>query len=113
MARVLYCLIVALSPAVTLGQAADPLQSAACQQALRSVGEQEARAAAAQQVDPQAGLPQNRVALARLEASRQHAAQVCLGSQRIRPASRPEQAPRLVQPSITPPPSRPSSRTPG
>jgi len=114
MPRCLLCLTVALAPAVAVAQDADPMQSVACQIAMRAVGNQEAKVAAAEQLDPLAGLPQNQAALAQLEASRQHAAQTCLGS-RQRPASRPDRLSprgRLMQPPITPPSSRPNSRTP-
>jgi len=105
----------AFAPVVALAQGADPMQSAACQQALSAVAEQEAEVAAAQRLDPQFGLPQNQAALARLEAGRQRAAQVCLTSRPERPSSRPDRPAsraRPVPPPMTvPPSSRPSPPT--
>jgi hypothetical protein len=105
MGRFLFCMMVGMAPALATAQGADPMQSAACQQALLAVEAQEAQVAAAHRLDPQAGLPRNRAALARLEALRQRAAQVCLASRLDRPSSRPNQQDR---PSSRP--NRPAPR---
>jgi hypothetical protein len=104
MTRCLLCLTLALAPAAATAQGADPMQSATCQQALRAVEVQEVEVAAARQVDPLASLPRNRAALARLEALRQRAAQVCLAGRPDRPSSRPGQQNR--------PSSRPDRQAP-
>jgi hypothetical protein len=102
MLRSMFRLIVALVPLAAAAQDVAPMQSAACQQALLAVQAQETQTAAAQQTDPQAGLPANRAALAHLGALRQRAAQVCLGNRVDRPSSRPGQQDR--------PPSRPGQQ---
>jgi hypothetical protein len=99
MVRRLFTLIVVLAGSVAVAQPIDPLNSADCRQALKTLQAQEDAALAAPQAGRQSG-GLRRSPDARLETLRRHAALVCLGGR----ADSPPPAQRFAQPPVVVPP---------